>query len=47
MRLKNIPALILLLQLILNPFAPLAARARTNTMNETSVDAYEPAVYIW
>src|SRR5215204_3060523 len=43
MRLKNIPALVLLLQLIFSPFAPLAARAGTNAMSETSVDAYEPA----
>jgi len=43
MRLKNIPAFILLLQLILNPFAPLAARAETNSMSETGVDAYGPA----
>src|SRR4051794_6914585 len=43
MRLKNIPAFILLFQLLLNPFAPLAARADTNAMRETSVDAYEPA----
>ncbi|MBV9928100.1 MAG: hypothetical protein JOZ96_23985 [Acidobacteria bacterium] len=43
MRLKNTPALILLLQLLLNPFAPLAARADTNAMNETSVDAAEEA----
>jgi hypothetical protein len=43
MRLKNIPAVILLFQLLLNPFAPLAARANTNVMNDTSVDAYEPA----
>src|SRR5215212_8306908 len=43
MRLKNIPALILLSQLILNPFVPLAARASTDAMRETSVDAYEPA----
>ncbi|MFL6332226.1 MAG: DUF6049 family protein [Pyrinomonadaceae bacterium] len=43
MRLKNIPAFILLFQLLLNPFAPLAARADTNAMRETSVDASEPA----
>jgi uncharacterized protein YfaS (alpha-2-macroglobulin family) len=43
MRVKNTPTLILLLQLILNPFAPLAARANENAMSETSVDAYEPA----
>ena len=39
MRLKNIPALILLFQLILNPFAPLAARANESAMSETT---YEP-----
>ncbi len=43
MRLKNIPALILLLQLILSPFAPLAARANANAMNETGADTYDPA----
>jgi uncharacterized protein YfaS (alpha-2-macroglobulin family) len=43
MRLKNIPALILLFQLILNPLVPLVVRANPNAMNETSVDAYEPA----
>jgi hypothetical protein len=42
MRLKNIPAFILLFQLLLNPFAPLAARASENAMRETSLDAYEP-----
>ncbi|HWS88172.1 MAG TPA: DUF6049 family protein [Pyrinomonadaceae bacterium] len=42
MRLKNIPALILLFQLLLNPFAPLAARANESAMTETSVGAYEP-----
>ncbi|MBV8858151.1 MAG: hypothetical protein JOZ02_14565 [Acidobacteria bacterium] len=41
MRLKNAPAFILLFQLLLSPFAPLAARAETNAMNETSVDAAE------
>jgi uncharacterized protein YfaS (alpha-2-macroglobulin family) len=43
MRLKNIPALILLLQLTVSPFAPLAARANESAMSETSVDAYDPA----
>src|SRR5215207_9572384 len=43
MRLKNILAFILLLQLLLNPFTPLAARAGADAMSETSVDAYEPA----
>src|SRR5215203_1743802 len=43
MRLKNIPAFILLFQLLLNPFAPLAARANESAMSDTSVDAYEPA----
>ena len=43
MRLKNIPALILLLQLILSPFAPLAARANANAMNETSGETFEAA----
>ena len=43
MRLKNIPVLILLLQLILSPCAPLAARADTNSMNETSGDTYDAA----
>ncbi len=43
MRLNNIPAFILLFQLILNPLAPLAARAETNAMSETSVDAAEEA----
>jgi hypothetical protein len=42
MRLKNIPAFILLFQLLLNPFAALAARAETDAMSETSVDAYGP-----
>lgn len=42
MRLKNIPAFILLLQLIVSPLAPLAVRAETNAMTESSVDAYEP-----
>ncbi|HEX8116120.1 MAG TPA: hypothetical protein VF521_02495, partial [Pyrinomonadaceae bacterium] len=42
MRLKNIPAFILLFQLLLNPFAPLAARADEDAMRETSLDAYEP-----
>src|SRR3712207_4241320 len=39
MRLKNILALILLFQLLLNPFAPLAARANESAMSET---IYEP-----
>ncbi|HEX8351506.1 MAG TPA: hypothetical protein VF611_01175, partial [Pyrinomonadaceae bacterium] len=43
MRLKNIPALILLLQIVLGPFAPLGARANPNAMNETGRDVYEPA----
>jgi hypothetical protein len=43
MRLKNIPAFILLFQLLLNPLVPLAARAEANAMSETSVDASEPA----
>jgi hypothetical protein len=42
MRLKHTPALILLFQLLLNPLAPLAARANEGAMSETSVEAYEP-----
>ncbi|MDT7688710.1 MAG: alpha-2-macroglobulin [Acidobacteriota bacterium] len=41
MRLKNIPALILLLQLVLNPFAPLAARAGTDALKETRASVHE------
>src|SRR5215208_5006540 len=43
MRLKNTPALILLLQLIVSPLTPPAARAGTNAVTGTNVDAYEPA----
>jgi alpha-2-macroglobulin len=43
MRLKKIPALILLLQIILSPFAPLAARANDNAMKETGGETVEPA----
>jgi alpha-2-macroglobulin len=42
MRLKNTPALILLIQLLLNPFAPMAARAnavRTAESEESMVEA--------
>ena len=46
MRVKNTPALILLFQLILNPFAPLAARARANAVGETGVGAYEPPAQV-
>jgi uncharacterized protein YfaS (alpha-2-macroglobulin family) len=41
MRLKNIPALLLLIQLILGPFAPLAARANSNAMNDTDGNIYD------
>jgi alpha-2-macroglobulin len=40
---KNIPALILLLQLLLNPLTPLATRAYTSDMRETNFDVYKPA----
>src|SRR5215213_4009140 len=43
MRLKNIPTLILLLQITLSPFAPLAARANANAMKETGGETVEPA----
>jgi hypothetical protein len=43
MRLKNIPALILLFQIILSPFAPLGARANPNAMNESSRETPEAA----
>ncbi len=43
MRLKNIPALILLLQIIVSPFAPLGARANANAMNEGGREASEAA----
>lgn len=43
MRLKNIPAFILLFQMLLNPFAPLAARAETSAMSETNARADGPA----
>ncbi|MDT5158258.1 MAG: alpha-2-macroglobulin [Acidobacteriota bacterium] len=40
MRLKNIPALILLLQLILGPFSHLAVGARTDTVKDTEETMY-------
>ncbi|MET0624258.1 MAG: alpha-2-macroglobulin family protein [Pyrinomonadaceae bacterium] len=43
MRLKNIPALILLFQIILSPLAPLGARANSNAMSESDGDVYEAA----
>ena len=43
MRLKNTPAFILLFQLLLNPFAPLAARAAASATNEAGVEAYGQA----
>ncbi|HEY0173740.1 MAG TPA: alpha-2-macroglobulin family protein [Pyrinomonadaceae bacterium] len=43
MRLKNIPALILLFQIILSPFAPLGARANSNAVNESSPGTSEAA----
>ncbi|MDT5293300.1 MAG: alpha-2-macroglobulin, partial [Acidobacteriota bacterium] len=41
MRLKNISALVLLLQLILGPFSHLAARPSANGMNNTDGNLYE------
>jgi uncharacterized protein YfaS (alpha-2-macroglobulin family) len=43
MRLKNIPALILLLQLVAAPFAPLVARASPEVLREMKETTYEPA----
>ena len=43
MKLQKTLVLLLLFQLLLNPFAPLAARAGTDAMSETNASTYEPA----